>query len=1052
MPNSTDDAINAYIKKGHSAEDARDFATDFIQNSRWEEYQHGYSEAIQDFERGKTLPKTFTYIEPEDEPEQMDYKIGAEFSADRQINEYEDENIYIPSSYYCLLKCIDKLYSITLKKNVALNSMTIRTYRKIMKENEIKDYPRIYKYLNNGYKLITKQDKNINNSAILLIRLKKSFYHAVLIKDKNQLNKRSLNYVEYVEVIKKLSYFENKELTDDFTQIKPFKTQERASSIIVYDIETYAELRDEPEKVMVEVIEGKKVISQCDRVKKVKQLIPYGVCWNEINLTDNTKNNDDAKFNIGNDCLESFINNLITHCKNNPNFYYGTKNEVYIYAHYGGNFDNIFIKRLKNIKFISEISKGSTIKNLVAEKDGIILNFRDSFNYVSMPLKDACKAFEIKNSKLEFNIVDKSREWYDINNSFNNVGVASNLDWVRYLKYDVLALGEIMYKFNNFIVETYNFDIVNSLGNPSLSFKIALKNCVHLSNTYIAKGSLNQKFIRRSVHGGRILHFKKLFEYTPENGGMISIDCNSLYPTAMKIGNFPIGPPIVMNDVKISNLNTSLQPCGNDSVECLYYLFENNLHFIAEIEFETPNYQYNIHPYKSEKGALLYTNSGVGSVLTDIYTSIDIAEMIKDGIKIIKCHRLIYWTRSANIFENLISNLYNTRKEYKNSGNCLEIVIKLIMNSLYGKMLEAINEKKYYRQTFNPDDNYTNVKILKNGQYLITEKLETELTYKPTYLGSFILSYARAIMNETIRKIRPENIYYSDTDSIYLTIADFKKAGIKESGELGGFKNDYGAGVIIKKAIFLDVKRYYLLIEDHAKTKCKVKFNGLNFRGANWVADWMRKENKTEIELLEDLFRWFYENPKAINNNMAINCVVDKWRRLTDSIEISNKNMYFQISPDMRGMWNNDIYHALKFDESRPVAQISNATTLNFGKGEPHYYLGREAFRSSTPLINTENKNIVIDTKHLKKGFDKFGAFYATTKGRILKQQNGIYYSIDNYGVNKVVENCEASDLIHLIIALSNSYKFCQQKINNDDALKIKSLLFDMVNKFCDTL
>ena len=73
MPNSTDDAINAYIKKGHSAEDARDFATDFIQNSRWEEYQHGYSEAIRDFERGKTLPKTFTYIEPEDEPEQMDY-------------------------------------------------------------------------------------------------------------------------------------------------------------------------------------------------------------------------------------------------------------------------------------------------------------------------------------------------------------------------------------------------------------------------------------------------------------------------------------------------------------------------------------------------------------------------------------------------------------------------------------------------------------------------------------------------------------------------------------------------------------------------------------------------------------------------------------------------------------------------------------------------------------------------------------------------------------------------------------------------------------------
>ena len=152
------------------------------------------------------------------------------------------------------------------------------------------------------------------------------------------------------------------------------------------------------------------------------------------------------------------------------------------------------------------------------------------------------------------------------------------------------------------------------------------------------------------------------------------------------------------------------------------------------------------------------------------------------------------------------------------------------MNSTYGKMLEVLDCTNTFI-TDNFDDILSKSKIsnyvsqkqmrgliqLNNGQCEASFSLGEPTVRKPLQLGAFILSYARAHVNKLIREVGTENIYYGDTDSLYITKDAYNK--VKDNPEfigngLGQYKNDYGDNININNAVFLDQKRY-LLINDN---------------------------------------------------------------------------------------------------------------------------------------------------------------------------------------------------------------------------------------------
>ena len=108
-----------------------------------------------------------------------------------------------------------------------------------------------------------------------------------------------------------------------------------------------------------------------------------------------------------------------------------------------------------------------------------------------------------------------------------------------------------------------------------------------------------------------------------------------------------------------------------------------------------------------------------------------------------------------------------------------------------------------------------------------------------SHLGSYILSHSKRLMNEVIEHIDGfyrKNIYYTDTDSIYIHKNDFnilKRDGFIED-TLGKSKNDYGENGGIIKALFIAPKMKYCLVIDDGGYICeKITFKGLEKGSSN---------------------------------------------------------------------------------------------------------------------------------------------------------------------------------------------------------------------------
>jgi hypothetical protein len=235
---------------------------------------------------------------------------------------------------------------------------------------------------------------------------------------------------------------------------------------------------------------------------------------------------------IGYDCFTQMLDQISKNEK---------ENKILIYAHNGGRFDNIYVKQINGVKILNQIKSGGSIKCLEIEYNKKIFSFMDSYAFLLDTLKNCCFTFKTE-LKTEFDIVNKDTEWFK-----------NNTEWIPYMKQDVLVLGQILNKFEQYI-NKLNESITTTVGVASLAWRIICKSSYGMKRMYISTDPATQMFIKDSCYGGRILHYRKKFIAgktlirEKKSKGLVSLDKNSLYPFGMFIGEYPIGTHQVIDE------------------------------------------------------------------------------------------------------------------------------------------------------------------------------------------------------------------------------------------------------------------------------------------------------------------------------------------------------------------------------------------------------------------------------------------------------------------------------------------------------------------------
>jgi hypothetical protein len=152
--------------------------------------------------------------------------------------------------------------------------------------------------------------------------------------------------------------------------------------------------------------------------------------------------------------------------------------------------------------------------------------------------------------------------------------------------------------------------------------------------------------------------------------------------------------------------------------------------------------------------------------------------------------------------------------EYKKENNPLEYVMKITMNSLYGKCgsrrlseLEFFNTNEMSYMDSMKYFNSNNTETYENIGYYVNTR-DCKANYVFPILPSYITSYGRL---EIYKYLEKYNVMYLDTDSI-ITDND-----IDTSNKLGEMKKEYE----IKKGIIIKPKMYQFELDEKTITKMK---------------------------------------------------------------------------------------------------------------------------------------------------------------------------------------------------------------------------------------
>lgn len=426
-------------------------------------------------------------------------------------------------------------------------------------------------------------------------------------------------------------------------------------------------------------------------------------------------------------------------------------------------------KEIKNFNMLWKSSKMLWAKTYIKNGNfqrkpygNTMLTFLDTFNYSPLSVANLGKLLNLpKLEKPKF-----------LGRKPANKAEATEL--ITYNKRDAeISAKALQFFFKAF--QKLGGDCCNTLASTAMS----LYRNKYLDNSYMLHWPNELDDIFKGYYGGRTEAFAR--------GGFKDYnyyDFNSLYPSVM-INDFP--DP---NTKEISRENTDR--------------YIHNFDGMSLVTVDCPYMDYPLLPYRYDNKLIF----PIGK-FRSWQSHVELRKAVDLGYRIIKIHRSYYYKDNCIPFHDYVRDLYALRMNYKNQNNPMEYVIKILLNSLYGKF----GQKFRGRDNFIPL-NHTVEELEQLGEFeIIGEYLRIINDSDPAPFcipiwASYVTSYARLKLHEFILKSNP---LYVDTDSL-ITRKDFG-----DSKALGKLKLE----MKVSKGIIVKPKFYGLQTESESYVKAK---------------------------------------------------------------------------------------------------------------------------------------------------------------------------------------------------------------------------------------
>ena len=299
-------------------------------------------------------------------------------------------------------------------------------------------------------------------------------------------------------------------------------------------------------------------------------------------------------------------------------------------------------------------------------------------------------------------------------------------------------------------------------------------------------------FMKLGYYGGRceIFNIEGIAEGDKK---LLYYDINSLYPKVMKNNLFPNPNSIYKaRDIDADGVSDCLiEYRSPDSVYVPYLPVKHRFKRVKE-GLRSLEGLFSGKTYESTK--LMFP---VGK-FRGVWTNFELRYAINKGlINVLKVYKSVNFKESLPYFRQYMGDLYTMRKQYQGQndleGKSMEKIIKLFMNSLYGKFFEHVDSEAYICDEtgiieVNPKDNYYPAHA--NGIWAM-----------------YTTAYARTDEYEGLLQVHDAGgkLLYCDTDCIqYIG----NEGILKVSKELGDFKLEgkfkYGRYYLPKSYILVD--------------------------------------------------------------------------------------------------------------------------------------------------------------------------------------------------------------------------------------------------------
>ena len=609
--------------------------------------------------------------------------------------------------------------------------------------------------------------------------------------------------------------------------------------------------------------------------------VAFCIAYSEQDELDNNfniiKEHRKINFEFGRNCLTKFLDKV--------------ENNSLVYFHNLG-YD---IRQFNEYIINKECCKNTKVMNAEIIYKGKKIYFKDTLSIVSMKLADFPKSFNLDCGQKEMfpykyytfenfeklnnlGIISEAgkqelkHSWNQkiFEENLNKLGIAKDgkFNMVEYVKFyccqDVRILKQGFQKFRKMCWESLKIDVNKTLTAPSLANQYFTREIYEKIPDYYLYGGIVRAFIQKAVYGGRCM--TRLNKRWSVNEELADFDAVSLYPSAMKRLYCVKGKPEVLKPEELNTTYLLNNTCGEDEQPNKNKPIST---YVVEILITNIN-KHLAFPCVVYKDKTTNTNKNDDGEIAIGKTAVVDNITLEDWIKYngLECEVLrgYKWTGEKSfLIRDVIQNLHLLRCEYKKTKNPLQLVIKLIMNSAYGKMIQkpittTTEFKRHHTKIFNKklndyvDDYPLDKYLIKNSAKVISyiqvnknlsaikvgQQIDT--FYTNTLLGVQILSMSKRIMNEVMCTAEDIGIkiYYQDTDSMHIQknkIDDLAEEYKKRFGReligknLGQFHNDFDEveNGYAYKSIFVGKKMYVdMLKNEENKEGIHYRMKGVN--------------------------------------------------------------------------------------------------------------------------------------------------------------------------------------------------------------------------------